>query len=258
MCTVLLRFAPGDRWPLLLGAIRDEFADRPWDPPGRHWDGAWADLIGGRDRLAGGTWLAVDPTPGNPGVAALLNGLRRPPPPSGTTRPTRGTLALEALASDWRPTPEGSVDYDGFHLLTARLDRVDVWSWDGETFAHNRLPPGDHILVNLGIDTEADPLVPHFEPLLAATPTPPLGRGALSGAAWAGWITLLDGDGLDPADPRALIVRREIEGRTYASTSASLVALSRDHTRYDFNPEPDVVERWKEVGSHERSASSTA
>ena len=47
--------------PILLGAVRDEFVERPWDPPARHWDGAWAELIGGRDQQAGGTWLAVDP-----------------------------------------------------------------------------------------------------------------------------------------------------------------------------------------------------
>lgn len=256
MCTVLLRFAPGDRWPLMLGAIRDEFADRPWDPPAHHWDGAWAGLVGGRDRLAGGTWLALDPTPGNPAVAALLNGVRRPPPAPGEIRPTRGTLALQVLASGWVPTQESSAGYDSFHLLAARLDRVEVWSWDGETFDHRQLPPGDHILVNLGIGAEEDPLVPHFQPLLAATPSPRLERHASTAAAWEGWVDLLAGDGLDPADPRALIVRREIEGRTYASTSASLVALSPDHTRYDFNSDPAVAGRWHEILSPERSASS--
>ena len=61
MCTVLLRLAPGGELPVLLGAVRDEFVERPWDGPGRHWSGEAAHLIGGRDRLAGGTWLAVDP-----------------------------------------------------------------------------------------------------------------------------------------------------------------------------------------------------
>ncbi|HJR26692.1 MAG TPA: NRDE family protein, partial [Acidimicrobiales bacterium] len=61
MCTVLLRVDPGSPWPVLLGAIRDEFVDRPWDPPARHWSGPWAGLVGGRDAKAGGTWLAVDP-----------------------------------------------------------------------------------------------------------------------------------------------------------------------------------------------------
>ena len=39
MCTVLLRLSPGVALPVLLGAVRDEFVERPWDPPARHWNG---------------------------------------------------------------------------------------------------------------------------------------------------------------------------------------------------------------------------
>jgi len=80
MCTVLLRFAPGTAQPLILGAVRDEFMDRPWDPPAAHWPSA-PGVIGGRDRQAGGTWLAV--APGSRSVAALLNGVPLPPLPPG-------------------------------------------------------------------------------------------------------------------------------------------------------------------------------
>jgi uncharacterized protein with NRDE domain len=59
MCTVLLRFRPGRRWPLLVAAVRDEFLERPWDPPAAHWPRPT--IIGGRDRTAGGTWLAARP-----------------------------------------------------------------------------------------------------------------------------------------------------------------------------------------------------
>jgi uncharacterized protein with NRDE domain len=246
MCTVLLRFTPGARWPVLLGAIRDEFADRPWDPPGTHWRGPWAELIGGQDRTAGGTWLAVDPSLERPAVAALLNGVRRPLAADGS-RPTRGTLALEILASGRMPDPEQLPRYDGFHLLLATLERVEVWSWDGDALEHQILPPGDHIIVNLGVDDPEDPLVPHFEPLLAALPDPMLAADASSRAAWEPWTDLLAGDGLDPADARALIVRREIEGRVYASTSASLVGLSSQGLRYEFNPEPTELATWYEV-----------
>lgn len=247
MCTVLLRFAPDAPWPVLLGAIRDEFADRPWDPPGHHWAGPWSGLLGGRDRTAGGTWLAVDPSADRPAVAALLNGVRRPLLADGV-RPTRGTLALDVLISGHLPDDDAQREYDGFHLVLATREVVQVWSWDGETLEHRDMPPGDHIVVNLGVDTHDDPLVPHFEPLLAALPNPPLAPGLPSRAAWQPWTDLLTGDDLDPADPRALIVRREIEGRTYASTSASLVGLSPDGVRYDFSAEPTNSTAWYQVG----------
>lgn len=228
MCTVLLRFAPGERWPVLVGAVRDEFADRSWDPPARHWSGLAAHLVGGRDRTAGGTWLGVDP--GRPALAALLNGFRRDPPEDGP-RPTRGDLALRILTSG--ELPDDLSRYDRFHLLLATVERVELWTWDGETLEHVDLAPGPHIVVNAGLDTDADPMVPHFAPLLAA----------LSSEREA-WIELLAGDGLDPADERALIVRKKIEGRTYASTSATFVALSAEDVRYDFTATPADPSSW--------------
>ena len=246
MCTVILRFDPQARWPVLLGAIRDEFMDRPWDPPAAHWDAPWTHLLGGRDRTAGGTWLAVDPSPSRPAVAALLNGVRRPSPGSGI-RPTRGTLVLEVLTSGGVPAPDALPDYDGFHLVLATANRIEVWSWDGEALDHRQLEPGDHIVVNLGVDTDEDPLVPHFTPLLAELADPLLTPGAPTAPAWEPWTNLLAGDGLDPGDPRALIVRREIEGKSYGSTSATLVALSADGVRYDFNGEPTNPVAWFEV-----------
>jgi uncharacterized protein with NRDE domain len=219
MCTVLLRLSPGGPLPVLLGAVRDEFVERPWDPPARHWDGPAARLLGGRDRLAGGTWLALDPD--RRVVAALLNAGRRDEPTDGLSRPSRGTLALHILTE---PAPPEDLDrYDRFHLLRAGLGGGELWSWDGDTLTHVELAAGDHIIVNEGLDTPADPLVPHFAPRLE----------------------LLAGDGLDPGDDRALIVAKEIDGRRYGSTSASLVALGADAVRYDFTDEPANPHWWR-------------
>ncbi len=88
--------------------------------------------------------------------------------------------------------------------------------------------------MNAGLDTDADPLVPHFAPLLAALPSTP-----------DAWLELLAGAGLDPGDERALIVAKEIEGRAYGSTSASLVALSPAGVRYDFTATPAHPAWWR-------------
>jgi hypothetical protein len=231
-------------WPVLVGAIRDEFVARPWDPPGRHWDGAWARFVGGRDRTAGGTWLAVDPSPARPAVAALLNGRPRDPrdqprPP----RPTRGELALRALAGDGVPAGDELEPYDRFHLLVATREGAELWTWDAESMAHHALAPGRHIVVNVGLDAADDPLVPYFAPRFAALADPDPRSGD-----WGGWPDLLTGAGLAGDDERALIVRTEIEGRPYGSTSGTLVGLAADGgVRYDFTATPAEPTSWGTV-----------
>lgn len=238
MCTVLLRFQPGAPWPLVAGAVRDEFADRAWDPPAAHWPPPRDRLIGGRDRTAGGTWLAVDPD--TPALAAVLNGVRLPPPPRGN-RPSRGGLPLAALSGELPDDPAELARYDGFHLLHATAAWVRVWSWDGVAVRRRDLSPGDHILVNDGVDAVSDPLVPHFAPLLRETkdPDPYLG--------WGGWVDLLAGDGLDPEDPRALLIRREANGRVFGSTSECLVALAPGRARFHFSADPARAGAWYPV-----------
>jgi transport and Golgi organization protein 2 len=236
VCTVLLRFTPGGRWPVLLGAVRDEFADRRWLPPARHWDGLG--LVGGQDLVAGGTWLAAEPA--TPAVAAVLNGV----PLAHGVRTSRGGLPLAALTGQELPDPSG---YDGFHLLRATPRAVEVWTWDGLAVRYRALAPGDHILVNAGVDPPDHPLVEHFRPLLRATADPDPRPGLAPAAAWGGWLRLLAGDGLDPTDPRALLVRRVVAGRTYASTSASLLALAPGVLRYDFTAKPGPDAGWYEV-----------
>ena len=243
MCTVLLRVDPAARWPLQLGAIRDEFVARAWDPPGRHWPAPWDHFVGGRDQTAGGTWLAVDPSPTRPAVAALLNGFRRDPPPDGEVRPTRGVLALRALAGDGLPSGDALEPYDRFHLLLATVDRQELWSWDGEALAHVVLDGGAHIVVNAGLDALVDPLVPHFQPLLEA-----LDPADLDDAGWGAWPHLLTGDGLAGDDERALLVSKEIDGRTYGSTSGALVTLAHDGLlRYGFTATPADPTSWTRI-----------
>ena len=242
MCTVLLRFAPGTDWPVLLGAVRDEFVERPWDPPAAHWP-EHPNLLGGRDRTAGGTWLAVDPDPRRPAVAALLNG--RPLAPIAGARPSRGGLPLHILT---RPEPPADLTgYDTFHLMRATLDRIDVWSWTGADATHQRLSPGDHVVVNDGVDADEDPLVPFVRPVLVNTASPHPSPGLPTGPAWGPWLQLMDGGDVDPTDPRALLVRHVRADRVYGSTSVSLVGLGIEGVRYDFTANPGKHAVWAEI-----------
>jgi hypothetical protein len=220
MCTVLLRFAPGTAHPLLFGAVRDEFVDRAWDPPAAHWGDR---LLGGRDRTAGGTWLAVDPD--RPAVAAVLNGERLAPPADGV-RPSRGGLPLGALRGEV-PAPNGG--YDGFHLVLGTAHEVRVWSWDGTALVVQDLSPGDHVIVNEGVDPADRPVAAKLH--------------AVEGHD--DWVRLLGDD--------VVLVDRTFDGRRYGSTSTSLVTLAGDGVRYDFNPRPRDASGWYDVRSSRRT-----
>jgi hypothetical protein len=153
------------------------------------------------------------------------------------------------VAGTLPPTFEG---YDGFHLLLGTASTVEVWSWDGVSVVHHRLAAGDHIIVNDGVGAVSDPLVPHFAPLLAALPDPPL-AAATTEAAWGPWVDLLRGDGLALDDPRALLIRHEFDGtqpdlagRVYGSGSLALVGIAADRVRYDFTATP-LTPHWAPV-----------
>ncbi len=96
-------------------------------------------------------------------------------------------------------------------------------------------------------DPAGDPKAAHFADKFAAAR--PSADPALPVApAWGDWLTLAEGDGLRGDDPGAIVVRRELpDGRLYASTSVTLVALSADGLRYDFQPRPGNPDCWYPV-----------
>jgi hypothetical protein len=259
VCTVVVSLAPGERVPLRLLGVRDELASRPWRPPGRHWPGL--PLAGGLDEQAGGTWLAVHP--GVPRVACLLNG--RGPLADPARRRSRGDLPLRAAAegpellSRLAADPGALAAYDPFHLICATPDAVTALSWPGVALALavRELAPGTHLFTNAGHAYPPDPRYPadpagepkavHFAEKFAAA-APSADPDADPAGAWGDWLTLAAGDNLPGDDPGAIVVRRDLpDGRLYASTSVTLVALSPDGIRYDFQPAPGRLDGWYQV-----------
>lgn len=108
MCTVIVLHRPGEPWPVVLAANRDERLDRAWAAPDFHWPG----VIGGRDATAGGTWMAMN----RQGVVATV--LNRPgslgPAPDKRSRGELPLLALEA---------------DSAAAAVERLAALDAGAW---------------------------------------------------------------------------------------------------------------------------------
>ncbi len=177
MCTLIVGrdlLAPGT---LLLAANRDEDPARPSDPPGVLHEAPR--VVGGRDRVAGGTWLAVRE---GHAVVGMLN--RRPghldpgggerrggATPSATpTLRSRGLLALE-IASLAAPDREAfaaaalehargalrDARYAPFSLAILTADTASVMTQEDGGVRVNEVPPGWHVLTHTDLDDPHEP-----------------------------------------------------------------------------------------------------
>lgn len=152
MCTLILGIGILGAGSLLLGANRDEDPARPSDPPARLAESP--PIAGGRDRVAGGTWLAVR---GREAAIAMLN--RRGSLPSPATR-SRGLLALDVARE---PEPAVAFEhlvrqrYAPFTLVMARLARSWVLAWDGERARLIEPAAGWHVLTHTELDDQEEP-----------------------------------------------------------------------------------------------------
>jgi hypothetical protein len=251
VCTAIVSVDPASPYPVLLAGVRDEFHDRPWIGPGRHWP-RHPRLIGGQDLLASGTWLAVDPQV--PRAACVLNGHGPLAPAAG--RRSRGELPLLFAGT-------GDVHgleferYDPFHLICATLEKVFLLSWNGRRHSRQELDSGLHVVVNSGLEG-SDPTpgpgtqemaarLGFFRPALLAAARPQPAAKVDTRQAWGPWLPLMEGAGLDPHDDRALLVRREFGERTWGTTSVTLVGLRAGGVRYDFSGAPGDGGSWAAV-----------
>jgi hypothetical protein len=219
VCTVIILSRPGAAWPTLIAANRDERLDRAWDPPGAWWPDH-PDVIGGRDRTAGGTWMAVN----RAGVmAAVLNRPGSLGPAPG--KRSRGELPLLALAEapsaaaaarriaalpagEWRPFNLVLADHRGGSFLRGTgAGRPEALP----------LPAGVTMVTAHDPNDLASPRTRRHLPRFRAAPPPAPERGD-----WAAWEALLADDGHEGGMAEALRVP-PVGG--FGTVSASLVAL---------------------------------
>jgi Transport and Golgi organisation 2 len=217
MCTVLLLLRPHDRWPLLVGANRDERLDRAFEPPGRHWPDA-PDVIAGRDVLGGGSWFGLN---GDGVVATIVNGMDRLGPLPGTA--SRGELVLRALRErDARAAADaiGALPperYRGFTLLVADRGSAFAVASDERRVRVGALAPGHHMLTPDGVDLPSSArYAAHFAAFRDAAPPDPE-RGD-----WSAWTELLRH--ADEDDPhRAMTVA--VPEHAFGTVCSELLAL---------------------------------
>ena len=149
--------------PLIVGANRDEVLERPSTAVTVLEEGP-PRIVGGRDELSGGTWLAVNQNGVCAGLTNQPLGEAKDPSkrsrgelPLALARHTTAPDAVDALVSGYRPA-----DYNGSWLLVGDPSSLFFVDFTGSgDAAATALPPGIHVLENraLGDDSRKVELV---------------------------------------------------------------------------------------------------
>ena len=219
MCTLVILRRPGHRWPVLIGANRDEMIDRPSKPPGRHWPDR-PEVIAGLDMLAGGSWLGINDW----GVAAAVlnrHGSLGPLP----DRRSRGELVLEALDHADATSAAEALSYldpeayRTFNLIVAD-ESQGFWLRHAGGPRIELMPLKDGLSMIAAGDLD-DPTTRRLElalPAFRAWPTPDPDHDD-----WSGWQTLLSSTRTPPNEPVTAAMRFRTDG--YGTVSSAVIAL---------------------------------
>jgi uncharacterized protein with NRDE domain len=152
MCLLVVASRMVPEEPLIVGANRDEILERP-STAMTVLDEGPPRVLGGRDELSGGTWLAVNERGVCAGLTNQPLGDAKDPTkrsrgelPLALARHARAADAVDALLARYRPR-----DFNGSWLLVG--DRTSLYFVDFTGAAADvgtavALPPGIHVLEN--------------------------------------------------------------------------------------------------------------
>lgn len=213
-------------------ALRDELVGRDFDEPSRWWS-EHRDLVGGRDRQAGGTWCASRI---GSGVTALV--LNRPHKRFAEPgAPSRGVLPL--LAATHEEHWDEHVELTGmasFLLVLAAPDRLTTWDFDGTTITSRHLEPGTHMVTSGGAeDGKAERYLSTFA----------------TGDYPRDWLDVLRRT--EPRDdPASLVVRHEREDEqherhVFATVFGELIQGQPGRLQLQFTRTPWGAHEWQQL-----------
>jgi uncharacterized protein with NRDE domain len=232
VCTILLAWKSHPGTPVVLAANRDELIARPSAPPGILWRSPL--IVGGRDLVAGGTWLAVaeDGT-----VCAVTNRHpgEGPPLPPDPSRRSRGEIPVALLTIAPADVPArlaalGPGRYNPVNVLWLSADRALVAHVDdSDPVRVVDLAPGAHVLTTRDVDDDGSPKVT----MLLAGLRRALSTTGDADATLAGMRAVL-ADHTSASD--SPVDAACIHGDVYGTVSASTVIAGPDRVTYEHAP----------------------
>ena len=232
MCSIILSIGAEG---VFAAANRDEMVSRPWEAPAEYWPG----ICGGRDSLAGGSWLALN----RHGVmAAVLNREGTLGPAPG--KESRGGLPLRALqhaSAAAAAAAIGALDagtYRAFNLVLADADGAFfIRGLGAGRPAILPLAPGVHMITAGEPDDMTRRRIAKHLPRFQAAPV----------AQWARLLADSSGDRADQINVKA----GENDG--FGTVCASLVTLPHGSlTEHMFAAGPPDIAEFKLISWNTR------
>jgi uncharacterized protein with NRDE domain len=233
VCTILLAWRCHHDASIILAANRDELIARASSPPGVLSSSPL--VMGGRDLVAGGTWLAV--ADGGT-ICAVTNrhpGTGKPEPPDPTRR-SRGEIPLSLLTGvEARDVPArlavlGPGRYNPVNVVWVSADRALVAEVDDSGPVRViDLEPGAHVLTTGDLDDRALPKVA----MLRAGMDSALAAGGVPGEILLRMRALLASH-VSPTDRP--VDAACIHGDVYGTVSASSVVVGHRGVTYEHAP----------------------
>lgn len=179
-------------------------------------------MVGGRDRLAGGSWAVTNT---RTGVSALvLNRPQRRVAAPGV--PSRGVLPLLAVAqgADW-PEHVELAGMASFALVLVAPEALVLWTFDGQDLERTELPEGTHLITSGGAEDGK------------------AGRYLAGFQAEDDWINLVRA--VQPADDAAsLVVRHQDGDRVFGTVFGQLTTTQLGSCTLAFSRAPSSAARW--------------
>jgi uncharacterized protein with NRDE domain len=225
VCTLAVYHAVLPGLPLLVAANRDEFYARPSKEPETLRE--TPAVVGGRDLVAGGSWLTLS---ARGLIVGVLN--RRTAQPPDPRRESRGLLCMELAVADSAAaaarllaatTPSR---HNPFNILVADRESAFVAQNLTEGMHVHRLPPGTHVLTNLDLNDPTCPRIFRSSRRFAAVAAEFIARPDRT-ALVAGLREVLVDHQL-PTDDRRPTDQLCIHTEAYGTRSSSIVWVDRD------------------------------
>ena len=164
MCTSVILINKKSNWPLILGTNRDEYFNRKSLPPNRHWS-KHPYIIGGLDKLSGGTWCAIN----DYGIIACIHN-KISKINNFIPKESRGKIILKILKG--KNIKEvlkiiNNIDlsrYDGFNLFFANNDSAYWMKHNVKTknIYIRKVPEGLSILTSSNLNDRKDKKINYY------------------------------------------------------------------------------------------------